>query len=207
MTIAPECFTDEQIGMLVESGIHLSAGHSAMTCTQAQYYFSKGIKLITHLYNAMTPLGHREPGLVGAIFDNAEVFAPIILDGYHSDYAAARIAYKVKGDHLCLISDACFLGREVKEFHFGEFDAKLVDGSYRNKEGNLAGAAISMVEAVRNAVAHLHVPVAEALKMGTVHVARAIGMEQQLGYIKPGYPARFITFTDDLLHYGPLVIQ
>ena len=73
ITIAPECFTDEQIDMLVESGIVVSAGHSNATYKQAQYSFSKGIQLITHLFNAMTQFGHREPGLVGAAFANETV--------------------------------------------------------------------------------------------------------------------------------------
>ena len=115
MTIAPEQFTDEQLEMLLESGIILSAGHSATSYEQAQYYFNKGIHLVTHLYNAMTQMGHRNPGTVGAVFDNDEVYAPIILDGAHCDYAAARIAYKIKRDKLFLISDAMMCIPPIKK--------------------------------------------------------------------------------------------
>lgn len=198
ITIAPECFTDEQLDMLLESGIVISAGHSMMTYKEAQHYFSKGIKLVTHLFNAMTQFGHREPGLVGATFENESVYAPVILDGVHCDYAAARLAYKLKKDKFFLISDAAFLGRKVSSFKWENFDAHLENGFYRNEEGNLAGASISMEEAVRNAFNHLYVSADEAIKMATCRVASAITMEDQLGKIKLGFPASFVTFNDDL---------
>ncbi|WP_262915062.1 N-acetylglucosamine-6-phosphate deacetylase [Niabella ginsengisoli] len=96
ITIAPEVFTDAQLQMLLDSGIIISIGHTDINYEQAQFYFSKGITLVTHLYNAMNQMGHRECGLVGATFDNKEVYAPIILDGGHCHYAAARIAYQQK---------------------------------------------------------------------------------------------------------------
>lgn len=198
ITIAPECFTDEQLDMLLESDIVISAGHSTMTYKEAQYYFSKGIKLVTHLFNAMTQFGHREPGLVGATFENEFVYAPVILDGAHCDYAAARVAYKLKKDKFFLISDAAFLGRKVSSFKWENFNAHLDNDFYRNDEGNLAGASISMKEAVQNAFNNLNVSADEAIKMGTCRVAAAINMENQLGKIKPGFPASFITFNDNL---------
>ena len=198
ITISPECFTDEQLDMLLESGIVISAGHSTMTYKEAQYYFSKGIKLVTHLFNAMTQFGHREPGLVGATFENEAVYAPVILDGAHCDYAAARVVYKLKKDKFFLISDAAFLGRKVASFKWENFDAHLENGFYRNEEGNLAGASISMKEAVQNAFNHLNVTADEAIKMATSRVASAINMDNQLGKIKPGFPASFVTFNDNL---------
>ncbi len=194
MTLAPEQFSDEQISMLQDAGIVLSAGHSTMSYKQAQYYFDKGIHLVTHLYNAMTQMGHREPGTVGAVFDNDKVYAPIILDGAHCDYAAARIAYKIKKDKLFLISDAVFLGRKVKELECVLLNATLTDGFYRNKEGSLAGAAISMVEAVQHAINHVDISLEEAIAMATINVARAIEMENVLGKIEKGYPATFVHF-------------
>ncbi len=206
MTIAPECFTDEQIDMLQQSGIILSAGHSAMTCQQAQHYFSKGITLVTHLYNAMTQFGHREPGLVGATLQNDNVYAPIILDGQHCDYTAAQIAYKVKADKLFLISDAAFLGRKVTAFNWGEFNMQLTsDGHYRNAEGNLACASISMAEAVQNAKTHLHISTEEAIKMATGRPARAIRCDDRIGFIKLGYPASFSIFDEELKQIQSLI--
>ena len=198
MTIAPECFTNEQLEMLLESGIVISIGHTTITYDEAQYYFSKGIKLVTHLFNAMTQFGHRDPGLVGAIFENEAIYAPIILDGAHCSYAAAKIAYKLKKEHLFLISDATFLGRKIKNFKWENFDAHLENGFYRNSEGNLAGATISMEDAVKNAFTHLNVSLEEAIKMATCRVASAIQMENKLGKIKEGFPAQFVCFNENL---------
>lgn len=198
ITIAPECFTEDQLDMLLESGIVISAGHSNMTYDQAQYYFSKGIKLVTHLFNAMTQFSHREPGLVGASFENESVYTPIILDGVHCNYAAARLAYKLKKDKFFLISDATFLGRKVSNFKWDSFNAHLKNGVYTNDEGNLAGSSISMKEAVQNAYKHLNVTADEAIKMATSRVANAINMKDKIGKIKPGFPASFVQFNDDL---------
>ena len=206
ITIAPECFTDDQIDMLVSAGISVSAGHSNMTYDQAQDNFGKGIKLVTHLFNAMAPFGHREPGLTGAALENDEVFTPIILDGVHCAYGAARLAYKLKKDKLILTSDALFLGRKKTEFSWGSFKVALVDGFYRNKDGNLAGATISMAEAVQNAHLHLGVPVAEAIKMATSRVAAAIAMDHRIGRIAPGFPASFVLFDDSLEHIDTLIL-
>ncbi|KFF02059.1 N-acetylglucosamine-6-phosphate deacetylase [Flavobacterium hydatis] len=198
ITIAPECFTDEQLNMLLESGITISIGHSTVTHKEAQVYFSKGIKLVTHLFNAMTQFGHREPGLVGATFENENVYAPVILDGAHCDYAAAKLAYKLKQDKFFLISDATFLGRKVSSFVWDNFNAHLEDGFYRNEEGSLAGASISMLDAVQNAYNHLDVSADEAIRMATSHVANAIGMGDKIGKIKAGFPASFVQFNADL---------
>ena len=207
ITIAPECFTDNQLDLLLESGIVISAGHSNMTYEQAQYYFSKGIKLVTHLYNAMTQFGHREPGLVGATFANESVYAPVILDGAHCDYAAARIAYELKKEKFFLISDTAFLGRKVESFKWENFDAHLENGFYRNEEGNLAGASISMLEAVQNAYKYLNVSADEAIKMATCRVAAAINMQNEIGKIKPGFPASFVQFNPDLTEIKSLVLK
>lgn len=198
ITIAPECFTEKQLKMLLESGITISIGHSTITHKEAQFYFSKGINLVTHLFNAMTQFGHREPGLVGAVFENEKVYAPVILDGAHCDYASARIAYKLKQEKFFLISDATFLGRKIANFKWDNFDAHLENGFYRNEDGNLAGATISMEEAVQNAFNNLDVSADEAIKMATTRVAAAIGMQDKIGKIKSGFPASFVKFNDNL---------
>jgi N-acetylglucosamine-6-phosphate deacetylase len=198
ITIAPECFTEEQLNMLLESGITISIGHSTVTHKEAQFYFLKGINLVTHLFNAMTQFGHREPGLVGAVFENEDVYAPVILDGAHCDYAAARVAYKLKQEKFFLISDATFLGRKVQSFNWDNFDAHLENGFYRNEDGNLAGATISMLEAVQNAYNNLNVSADEAVKMATTRVASAIGMQNKVGKIESGFPASFVQFNANL---------
>lgn len=204
ITIAPELFSDEQLKMLIDSGITVSVGHSNATYEEAQHAFSKGITLVTHLFNAMSPFTHRAPGLIGAALDNENVYTPVILDGDHSHFAAASVAYKAKKDKFFLISDALFVGRKVKEFHWGEYDAKLINGKYINSEGNLTGAVISMGDGVRNAVHKLNIPLQEAIEMATLRPAIAIGMENIYGKIKPGYPARFTLFDEQLKNFGAL---
>jgi N-acetylglucosamine-6-phosphate deacetylase len=197
ITIAPEMFTDEQIDLLLESGIKVSAGHSDMTYEQAQYYFSKGIDLVTHLYNAMSDFSHRAPGLVGASLEDENVYTPVILDGFHCHYGAARIAYKLKKDKFFLVTDCAFLGRKVQSFNWESFDATLVNGRYTNKEGHIAGSAISMSEAVKNAKENLHCSTQEAIEMATSRVAKAIDMDKEIGFIKPGFSANFFVFDND----------
>lgn len=201
ITIAPDQFTLAQIKMLQEAGMLISMGHTAISYEQAQQYFEEGIQLVTHLFNAMSQFGHRQPGMVGAVLDNENVYAPIILDGAHTHLAAARIAFKIKKEKLFLISDASFLGRKKTSFHSSFLNAALKDGFYRNEEGNLAGAAISLPEAVKNAMIHLNIDVAEALQMANSRVAAAIGISATHGKIAVGYPASFIKFNNDFSRY------
>lgn len=201
LTIAPELFSTDQIRLLLDSGITISAGHSNATYQQAAEAFELGIKLVTHLYNAMSPMLHRSPGLVGAAFDHPAVYAPIILDGQHCDFAAARIAYQQKKDTLFLISDALFTGRKVKSFQWESFDATLKNDQYLNSEGNLAGAAISLGEAVYNAVHEVGIPLQEAIEMATIRPAKAIGTDRINGKIAVGYPAVFTAFDESLLNF------
>ncbi|MGZ3755981.1 MAG: N-acetylglucosamine-6-phosphate deacetylase [Mucilaginibacter sp.] len=198
ITIAPEMFEREQIEMLLDSGITVSAGHSNATYQEASASFAQGIKLCTHLYNAMSPLQHRKPGLVGAVFNTDSVYAPIIPDGLHCDFEAAEIAYKIKKDKLFLISDALFIGGKVTEFKWQEFDAKLINGEYINSNGNLAGSAISLADAVRNVVNKLNIPLNEAIDMVTYRPACAIEHEHLIGSVAVGYPAVFTVFDNAL---------
>mgnify|MGYP001009135582 CR=1 FL=1 len=202
ITIAPEMFTEEQLQMLLYSGIKVSAGHSNATYEEASKAFDQGVSLVTHLYNAMSSFGHREPGLVGATFDNKSVYAPIIIDNVHCTYAAARIAYKVKKEMLFLISDALFLNEKVKHFKWEEFDATLTQGKYINTDGNLAGATISLSDAIRNAVYEVGIPLQEAIEMATIRPAKALGLESSIGQIAVGYPATFTTFDDQLQNFS-----
>ncbi len=205
MTIAPELFTDAQIEKLLASGIHIAVGHSDATYAQATHAFNKGVKLCTHLFNAMSQMQHRAAGVVGAVLDTEGVFAPIILDGIHCSYEAARIAYKIKKDKLVLISDALFVGHKKQQFEWGAFNATLKNGEYRNAEGNLAGAAIAMADAVHNAVFEVGISLEEAVKMATVRPAKAIGMDTKIGRIRKGFEANFVVFDEKLEHFKTLL--
>ncbi|WP_225974567.1 N-acetylglucosamine-6-phosphate deacetylase [Arachidicoccus ginsenosidivorans] len=207
MTLAPEMFSDDQIRYLMDQGILIAAGHSDMSYEQAMHYFDMGIHLVTHLYNAMSPFGSRSPGFTGAALERAGVWTPIILDGHHVHYGAARIAHQLKQQQLLLITDSSFLGRKVQDFVWADFNAKMIAGTYRNQEGNLAGAAISMVEALQNALRYLEVTEQEALAMATSRPARAINMDHEIGYIAGGYPARFCVFDAGFKNLEPLIVS
>lgn len=198
MTIAPELFTDEQIDLLLRAGIHLSAGHTNAPYATACRAFDRGIRLVTHLYNAMSPFLARAPGTVGAAFDKPDVSTALILDGIHCDFCAARMAHKIKGEQLFLVSDALFVGRQVQEYHWGEFNARLEGNQYLTHDGHLAGSTISLGEAVRNAIESLHVPLEEAVDMATRRPATVVGLADRIGRIHPGYPSVFTVFDESL---------
>ena len=205
MTIAPELFTIAQIDKLVASGIHIAVGHSDATYAQATHACQRGVKLCTHLFNAMSQMQHRAAGVVGSVLDTEGVYAPIILDGIHCSYEAARIAYKIKKEKLVLISDALFVGRKKEHFEWGGFNATLKNGEYRNSEGNLAGAAIAMADAVHNAVFNVGIPLEEAVKMATVRPAKAIAIDDKIGRIRKGFLANFVVFDEKLEDFRALI--
>ncbi|MCP9766890.1 N-acetylglucosamine-6-phosphate deacetylase [Lacihabitans sp. LS3-19] len=196
ITIAPENFTNEQILMLLESGIKVSLGHSNCTFERAKEAFGLGVNLVTHLFNAMSPFTHREPGLAGASLSNNQVFTPLILDDVHVATDAARLAFKLKKEKMFLISDALFQNHKKERFQWEEFDAFITDGNYMNSDGNLAGATISLADAVRNAKNWLSVDTKYALKMATEIPAEV--MNFNIGKIEVGAKVKFSCFNDDL---------
>ncbi len=201
ITIAPEMFTPDLLSLLLETDITVSAGHSNATFEEANKGFKSGIRTITHMFNAMSSFHHREPGLVGAIFEQPQVFAPIILDGIHCDFGAAKIAYHIKGEKLFLISDALFLNEKVSKFQWEDFDATLVNGQYLNSEGNLAGGAVSLPKTIFNAVNHVGIPIREAIEMASLRPATMLGLAHQIGKIDIGYPAVFTSFNTELTDF------
>lgn len=198
MTIAPEFFTGKQIRMLLEAGIRVSAGHSNCTYTEALNGFAHGITKVTHLYNAMSQFTGRDPGLVGAFFDNEKVWGAIIVDGFHCDYASVRVAYKLKKGKLFLVSDASFVKHPVKQFEFDGFKIHYKNGMYLTETGNLAGSSISMLEAFQNCIKHAGIKIEEAVRMGSSIPAEYLGLEDSIGKIKKGNFADFIVLNSDL---------
>lgn len=202
-TIAPEVFEEEVLDYLLSQNITLSVGHSNATYEEANNAFEKGIHLVTHLFNAMSGLHHRSPGLVGAALANPRVWAPIILDGHHCHYGAARASFQAKKDKLFLISDALFLNQKIHHFRWEEFDAKLSPGPvYINSEGNLAGGAVSMGTCISHAVKEVGIPLETALDMATRRPAKAIGLEKKIGSIQVGFSSKMLSFKDDLTQFS-----
>ncbi|WP_180754333.1 N-acetylglucosamine-6-phosphate deacetylase [Hymenobacter sp. DG01] len=192
MTLAPEVATPAVVARLREAGVVLSAGHSNATYTQATEGFRTGFGAATHLFNAMSGLQGREPGLVGAVYDDAAAQASIIADGVHCDFAAVRISKKLLGERLFLITDA------VTESQQGAYRFRRQGNHFVDEQGTLAGSALTLPLAVRNCVEQVGLPLAEALRMASLYPARLLGLDDQLGYLETGYSADFWLFDDEL---------
>ncbi|EKO3774428.1 N-acetylglucosamine-6-phosphate deacetylase [Vibrio metschnikovii] len=198
VTLAPENNDLRHIEQLVDAGIIVSIGHSNATYAEARKSFAAGISFATHLFNAMTPMAGREPGVVGAIYDTPEVYTGIIADGFHVDYANIRIAHKIKGDKLVLVTDATApAGAEMDYFIFVGKKVYYRDGKCVDEHGTLGGSALTMIEAVQNTVEHVGIALDEALRMASLYPAKAIGVDKTLGRIKPGYIANLTIFDRD----------
>lgn len=196
MTLAPEVATPAVVARLLEAGVVLSAGHSNATYTQAAAGFREGFTAATHLFNAMSALQGREPGMVGAVYDASEARASIIADGVHCDFAAVRISQKIMGERLFLITDA------VTDSRYGAYRFQLRHDHYVDEQGILGGSALTMPQAVRNCVEHVGLSLAESLRMASLYPARVIGQAGQLGQLQPGVIADYFLFDADLHVHG-----
>jgi N-acetylglucosamine-6-phosphate deacetylase len=192
MTLAPECCDTEGVHLLQKNGVIISAGHTNARYDQAQTAFKNGIHLATHLFNAMSPLGHRETGMVGAILDNPKVYVSLVADGYHVDWSAIRIAKQVKKSKLFLITDAVTTNSAGKYLH------QLNENRYVMPDGTLSGSALTMIQAVKNCIAYAQIPREEALRMASRYPAHVIGLGKRLGRIAVGYEADFILLDEQM---------
>lgn len=190
ITLAPEVCSDEIIQYILSQDLVVSAGHSNATYKQAMHGFEQNIPVATHLYNAMSPLLHREPGLLGAIFDHPTVKSSIIPDGHHVDFAAIRIAKQIMKERLFVITDA------VTETDSGIYQHKLVGEKYES-DGILSGSALKMNKAVYNLVNYCNIDLAEALRMCSLYPAQVMGMDKKLGKIQKGYEASIVILNNN----------
>lgn len=183
ITLAPECCDPALADRLLEAGIIVSAGHSNATYEEAYTAFERGIPASTHLFNAMSPLQSRAPGIVGAIYDHPRVAASVVADGVHVDFAAIRISKKIMGDRLFLITDAVEENKEGPYIYIREKDR------FVSATGVLSGSRLTMLQAVRNCVEQVGIAPEEALRMASLYPARVAGLDHELGRIAPGYRA------------------
>ena len=200
VTLAPNKVAVAHIARLAEAGIIVSLGHSDATSAEAHAAFDAGATAATHLFNAMSPLANRAPGLVGAALARKGVICGLIADGVHVHDDAMRVAIAAKGARgISFVSDAMptaagggdtfFLqGREM--FRAGD---RLTDAS-----GTLAGAVIVMHDAVVYAAGKLGVPVADALAMATATPARLLGLDDEVGTLKTGARADLVHLSEAL---------
>lgn len=186
ITLAPELQDEEVISYLNAQGIVLSSGHSNATYRQAKRFLNKTIRAVTHLYNAMPSMHHREPGIIPAIFEERP-YTSIVADGIHVDYAMIRLAKRELGDRLFLITDAVTVAQT------GAYPHQRDGNRYVMPDGTLSGSALSMLKAVQNCVAYAGIDLAEAVNMASLYPAQLAGLATK-GKVEAGYDADLIIF-------------
>jgi N-acetylglucosamine-6-phosphate deacetylase len=194
MTLAPELPDSlEAIELLLDEGAVASAGHTEATYEEVTRAVDAGLGLGTHLYNAMRPLANREPGTVGALLTDDRVRTGIIVDGVHVHEAPLRLAHRAKGSEgLILVTDAMeAAGMPSGDYELGGRRVRLEDGAVRLPDGTLAGSALTMDEAVRNAVRFLDVSLSQAARMASEVPAAALDLDHK-GRIAVGCDADFV---------------
>lgn len=199
VTLAPECVPASMIEELIGAGLRIAAGHSDATAAEMKQAADRNVSGVTHLFNAMSQLSAREPGLVGAALADDRLFAGIICDGIHVDPTGLRIAFRCKGRcRLMLITDAMpLVGTNEAQFMLHGRQITLHEDRLTGPDGTLAGAHLTMIEGVRNAVALVGISLADALIMASRTPAEFLGLESELGRIAPGYRADLVAFNQD----------
>lgn len=200
ITLAPEVEgAKELIEYLKNKGIVVSIGHSKATYKETVESIKCGVCHSTHLYNAMTPLHHREPGIVGAIFDT-DITTETISDGIHISYPSLRIAYKQKGfNKVLLVTDAMMAcGMPEGKYALGGQDVFVKDGAARLEGGSLAGSVLTLDKAIRNVYKNSNYALYDIIKMATYNGAKHCKVEDRKGLIKEGYDADLVLFDDDI---------
>ncbi|MBV9220177.1 MAG: N-acetylglucosamine-6-phosphate deacetylase [Methylobacteriaceae bacterium] len=201
ITVAPAAASPQMIGRLSAGGAVVSIGHSDATDLEAFQAFDGGASGVTHLFNAMSPLGHRAPGVVGAALARADVICGLIADGYHVAATAVRVALAAKGsDGIALVSDAMspVMGGP-DEFTLQGRRVQRQRGRLVLDDGTLAGSAITLMDAVRWIVRALGVDLAIALKMATLTPARLLRIDADYGRLAPGFMASLVHISDDFV--------
>src|SRR3954467_7556050 len=197
MTLAPELYgADALIDRLLERGVAVSLGHTDATAAQAHAAFDRGARSVTHLFNAMRPFLHRDPGIVGAALSREDVVVSIILDGIHLAPETALTAWRAARGRPALVTDAITgAGAADGSYSLGNLDVHVHEGTVRGPDGVLAGSVLTMIEAVRNLL-ELDVPFGEAVEAATSTPARVLG-DAELGRLDVGLPADVVVLTDN----------
>jgi N-acetylglucosamine-6-phosphate deacetylase len=200
VTLAPEMTTPEVISELARNGVIVSAGHSNATFAQATRAVEHGLRGFTHLFNAMSPLAPREPGVVGAALYDDKTWCGIIVDGHHVDPVTLKLALRCKrSDRFMLVTDAMpAVGSRADSFVLQGRTIRVVDGVCRDEHGTLAGTALDMAGAVRNAISMLGLGLTDAIRMASQYPAEFLGLGNELGRIAPGYRANLALLDGNL---------
>jgi len=200
VTLAPVSASNALIARLARAGIVVSIGHAEATSEEALAAFDAGARSVTHLYNAMSQLGHRSPGLVGAALADPRITCGFIADGFHVHETAGRVALRAKGaERIALISDAMpSAAGGPKQYELQGRRVTQTGLKLTLEDGTLAGAAITMLDAVRYCVARLGAPLGHALRMATLTPAQLLRIEASHGSLRPGAHADLVHLSADL---------
>lgn len=203
VTLAPERNDVAAIERLVAAGVIVSIGHSDATYEQARAAIDAGARGVTHLYNAMSPLKHRDPGVVGAVLEDRQVYAGLIVDGAHLHPAAIRVALAARPlDRFMLVTDAMpTVGAASKEFILNGQPIHVENGVCVDDNGTLAGCDLDMATAVANTV-DLGVAFADAVAMASANPAAFLRLSHRIGSIDVGHSADFVWLAADLTVRG-----
>jgi N-acetylglucosamine-6-phosphate deacetylase len=199
VTVAAETVTPDQIKAMAEAGIVVSIGHSDATADVTSAAFAAGASMATHLFNAMSQLGNREPGVVGAVL-NHPVSAGLIADGIHVHADTIKLALRSKvGQHkIFLVTDAMSqTGTYLKTFTLNGRTITRANGALRLADGTLAGADLDMIDAVEFMHTQIGLPIEEAIRMASLYPAEAMGIEQEHGHLNAGARADFVHLSAD----------
>jgi N-acetylglucosamine-6-phosphate deacetylase len=200
LTLAPEMTSPQMISRLAAQGILISAGHSDANYEQAAAAIAHGVRGFTHLFNAMAPLAPREPGIIAAALYDTNTWCGIIVDGHHVDPVILKLALRCKRhERFMLVTDAMPpVGSFEPTFVLQGRTIHVADGVCRDENGTLAGTALDMATAVRNAVSLLDLTIVEAVRMASEYPAEFLGLGHELGRIAPGYRANLALLDDEL---------
>ena len=198
LTLAPELpGALGLIDLLQARGIAVSLGHSDATAAEAAAAFDRGVRTVTHVFNAMRPFSHRDPGIVGAALVRSDVVLQVIVDGVHLDPDTVRLLWRVAAGRFALVTDAIAgAGLGDGEYTLGDVGIDVRNGVVRRDDGVLAGSALTMIEAVRNLV-ELGVPLERAADAASAVPARVLGVPG-IGRLAPGSPADIVVLDDSL---------
>ena len=200
LTVAPERVAPNAIRELVAAGVIVAAGHTNADYATVRAALNAGVRGFTHLFNAMSPLTSRAPGVVGAALDDPDSWCGVIVDGHHVDAASLRIALRAKPrGKLFLVTDAMPpVGASNPAYVLNGETIIARDGICQTASGTLAGSALSMIDAVRNTVEMLGVPLEEAARMASTYPADFLGLGATHGRIEAGFRADFTVVDGDL---------
>ena len=200
VTLAPESVTNEQITELSTAGIIVSLGHSNASYQEAESSINAGARCVTHLFNAMSPLNHREPGMVGAALNIGSVYTGLIADGIHVDPAAISVALAAKKGpgQIFLVTDAMStIGTEIESFILNNRTIFRRNGCLRLADGTLAGADLDMATAVRYMQDVIGINRFEAIRMASSHPANCIQASNEFGSLQSGAFANIVHLNDE----------